>query len=212
MKKPLLIASIPVESPQDLLKVRNVAGVDFTELRVDYLDDPSYIDYSVLPKNVVVTLRDVAEGGVKQHRDEIKLRLISSLNELDLIYDVEMSFVKKYNISYVGKIVSVHIIEPSKIDLKSVRKDVEVFMDKAFIVKVATKPFPRYKTFLIDLLELGDNIAVMTIDTDYVERVAFTLLGSKLLYCYIDKPTALGQLKCDKAKQILTVLMKNFME
>lgn len=209
VKKPLLIASIPVESPQDLLKVRDVAGVDFTELRVDYLDDPSYIDYSVLPKNVVVTLRDVAEGGVKQHRDEIKLRLISSLNELDLIYDVEMNFVKKYNISYVGKIVSVHIIEPSKIDLKSVKKDVEVFMDKAFIVKVATKPFPRYKTFLIDLLELGDNIAVMAIDTDYVERVAFTLLGSKLLYCYIDKPTALGQPKCDEAKQILTALMKN---
>lgn len=206
IKKPLLIASIPVESRRDLVAIRSVSGVDFIELRVDYFEDPLVIDYSDLPKNTIITLRDVAEGGVKHHSDLVKLKLIDILNGVGLLYDVELSFVKRYNVKYEDKIVSMHITRPSGIDLRSVKRDVELYMDKAFAVKVATKPFPGYKAFLAELLELGDNVAVMPMETSYIERLAFALLGSKLLYCYANKPTAPGQPRCDEIKHILSII------
>lgn len=206
IKKPLLVASIPVESLQDIRGISRINNVDLIELRVDYLDNPLAVDYSNLPKNTIITLRDIAEGGVKHHNDSAKLKLIDILNSIGLLYDVEISFVKRYNVEYEGKIVSIHIMTPSGVDLESIKRDVEHYMGKAFAVKVATRPFPGYKAFLAELLELGDNIAVMPIGTNYTERIAFALLGSKLLYCYVDKPTALGQPKCNEVKHILTVL------
>lgn len=205
-RRPLLVASIPIETPQNLLAVHSVSSADLIELRVDYLDDPLAIDYLGLPRNVIITLRDVAEGGARYHSSLVKLKLIDVLNKIGLLYDVELSFVKKYNVKYEGKIVSVHIMRPSDVDLKAIKKDVELYMDKAFVVKIATKPFPGYRAFLVELLELGGNIAVMPIGTSYFERIAFAFLGSKLLYCYIDKPTAPGQPRCDEVKHILTIL------
>lgn len=206
IKRPLLVASIPIESLQDLSTVHNVSNIDFVELRVDYLEDPLAVDYPSLPKNTIVTLREVDEGGVRYHDSSVKLKLIDILSRIGLLYDVELNFVKKYNVEYEGKIVSVHIMNPDNTDLRAIRRDVEIYMDKAFVVKIATKPFPGYRAFLAELLELGDNIAVMPIGTSCAERVAFALLGSKLLYCYIDKPTALGQPRCDRVKLVLTML------
>lgn len=203
---PLLVASIPVEGLHDLMTIHRISDIDFIELRVDYLDNPLVVDYSSLPKNIIITLRDVAEGGVRHHSSAIKLKLIEVLNNLGLLYDIELSFVKKYNVKHEGKIVSIHIMDPSNVDLKAVKRDVELYMDKAFMIKVATKPFPGYRIFLMDLLELGDNIAVMPMETSCIERIAFALLGSKLLYCYINRPTALGQPKCSKVKYILKLL------
>ncbi|MEM1896857.1 MAG: type I 3-dehydroquinate dehydratase [Ignisphaera sp.] len=199
------MASIPVRYADDVLKVYSCCtDVDFIELRVDYSDDPLSINYSLIKNSkIIVTLRDVQEGGVKKHSDEIKLSLLNKLVELGIMYDVEMRFVKEYGVDYRNKIVSIHILNPYSIDLKSVKKDVESFIDKAFVVKVATKPFPGYRTFLMELLELGDNVAVMPIGSSPIERIAFALLGSKLLYCYIYTPTASGQPKCDEIKQIL---------
>lgn len=208
MNKPLIVASIPINSIHDVTKIYSVGDVDFIELRVDYLDNPMIIDYTLLPRNIIITLRDINEGGAKYHNDSIKLQLIDILNKLDIMYDVEISFIKKYNISYINKILSVHIIEPHKINLRNIREDVENYMSKAFAVKIATKPFPGYKTFLVELLELGDNIAVMPMETNSIERLAFALLGSKLLYCYVDKPTAVSQPRCNDVQHLLMLLRK----
>lgn len=207
MKKFFLVASIPVESVDNIKKMYVIKDVDFIELRVDYLENPLAIDYeSINASNIIVTLRDVEEGGVKKHKDSIKLALLNKLTTLGIMYDIEINFIKKYNVDYIDKIVSIHILNPDRVDLNLIRKDVEMFVDKAFVVKIATKPFPGYKKFLIELLELGDNIAVMPIGVNPVERIAFALLGSKLLYCFIDKPTASGQPRCNDIKRLLSML------
>lgn len=204
----MLVASIPIEVAEDLKKVYEAKGVDLVELRVDYSDNPLSIDYSLvkgLP--VIVTLRDIDEGGLKRHGDEVKLRLLNILNKLGVMYDVEMRFIEKYGVDYENKIVSIHIMDPREIGRESIKNKVKKFINKAFVVKVATKPFPGYKSFLMELLELGDNVAVMPIGVDPIERIAFALLGSKLLYCYIDKPTALGQPSCSEATKVLNTVL-----
>lgn len=204
----MLVASIPIEVADDLKRVSVVRNVDLVELRVDYSDNPLSIDYSLIKGlPVIVTLRDVDEGGLKKHNDEVKLKLLDILNKLGLMYDVEMKFIEKYSVDYENKIVSMHILDPKGIDKKYIKNKVKKFLNKAFIVKVATKPFPGYKSFLVELLELGDNVAVMPIGVDPVERIAFAFLGSKLLYCYIDKPTALGQPSCSEVTKVLNTVL-----
>lgn len=206
-RKAMIVASIPIEKTKDIENIPTVKGIDLIELRVDYCDNPLSIDYTLV-KNlpVVVTLRDVDEGGAKAHDDRVKLNLLAKLSELGIMYDVEMKFVNKYGIDYENKVVSIHVLDPNRIDKEFIKNEVKKFMGKAFIVKIAVKPFPSYKQFLVELLELGENIAVMPIGVDPTERIAFTLLGSKLLYCYIDKPTAPSQPRCSDVLEVLNAI------
>lgn len=215
--KPLLIAALPVRSVKDIEKMRYVVDlvdlVDLVELRIDYMDDPLALDYEGLKnEKVLVTLRDAAEGGVKKHPDSVKLKLLKKLNDLGMLYDVEMLFIEKYEnkVVYEGKIVSHHIFDTSRpIDTEGLRQKARRYLDKAFIVKVVTVPFPGYRTFLTSLLELGDNVAVMPMSTNPQERIAFTLLGSKILFCCIETPTALGQIRCSDVKTVLDTITKH---
>lgn len=204
----ILVASIPIETAEDMGKVLKIKGVDLIELRVDYSDNPLALDFSIVKDlPVIVTLRDADEGGVKKHKDDVKLKLLNKLSELGIMYDLEMNFVEKYDVNYENNIVSMHILNPKRVDKEIIKNKVKKFSGKAFAVKIATKPFPGYRTFLIELLELGNNIAVMPIDVDPVERIAFALLGSKLLYCYTDKPTASGQPSCVDASKVLSLVL-----
>lgn len=213
VEKPLLIAALPVRSAKDVERMREVVDiVDLVELRVDYMDDPLALDYEGLRSDkVLITLRDVAEGGAKKHADEVKLKLLNRLDDLGMLYDVEMLFIEKHGneVNYEGKIVSHHIIDSSHpIDAEGLRGRARKYLDKALIVKVVTVPFPGYKTFLTSLLELGDNVAVMPMSTNPQERIAFTLLGSKILFCCIETPTALGQIRCSDVKAVLDTITK----
>ncbi|MEM2200973.1 MAG: type I 3-dehydroquinate dehydratase [Ignisphaera sp.] len=204
----MLVASIPIGTAEDLGKVLKIEGVDLIELRVDYSDNPLAIDFSLVKDlPVIVTLRDAYEGGVKEHKDEVKLKLLSKLSKLGIMYDLEMKFVEKYGINYENNIVSMHILNTRGVDKEIIKSKVKKFSGKAFAVKIATRPFPGYRTFLVELLELGNNIAVMPMDVDPVERIAFALLGSKLLYCYTDKPTASGQPSCTEASKVLSLVL-----
>lgn len=209
INKPLLVAALPVASIEDLKKIEHVRNhVDLVELRVDYMDNPMLIPYeNFTQEKILVTLRDHSEGGVKKHSDEVKLQLLKRLYDLGMLYDVEMMFLEKYSyVNYEDKIVSYHIFDPSNVDLNKIKEMIEKYMNKALIVKIATVPFLGYKSFLASLLELGDNIAVMPMSTNPQERIAFTLLGSKLLYCCIERPTALGQVRCIDVKIILDTI------
>jgi len=209
--KPFIIAALPIKKAEDVVVVDNVKYVDLVELRVDYMDNPLTIDYTALKnKKILVTLRDVSEGGVKEHPIEVKLKLIKTLKDLGILYDVEMMFAEKYGVDCEDAIASLHIMNPSQTDLSRVRDMVRKFVDRAYIAKIATMVFPGYRTFLTSLLELGDNIAVMPMSRDpslgttiMLDRIAFTLMGSKLLYCSLGMPTAPGQPKCEDIVAIL---------
>jgi len=209
--RPLVVAALPIRSPNDVWKAFGIRDVDLVELRVDYMEDPMELDYSALKgKNVIVTLRDVAEGGVKEHPVEVKLKLLKILSELDILFDVEMEFVEKYGVDYEGNIVSMHIMDPARVDLTGLKNRVKKFLDKAFVVKIASMAFPGYRALFASLLELGDNVAVMPMSKDValsrviaLDRIAFTLMGSKLLYCSIEAPTAPGQPRCRDVLEIL---------
>lgn len=208
VSRPLIIAALPVREPRDISKILSVRNiVDLVELRIDYMEDPFKLDYYALKdERVLITLRDVEEGGFRKHPDETKIRLLKMLDDYGMLYDVEMRFLEKYGgvISYENKIVSYHNFSNEGIQNQSIlRENVRAYSDKALIVKVATTPFPGYRSFLMSLLELGDNIAVMPMSPNAQERLAFTFLGSKILFCCIDTPTALGQIKCDHVRVII---------
>jgi len=202
----LVVASIPIRRVEDLKKINNALDADLIELRVDYMENPLDIDYSVLPRDkVIVTLRDINEGGVRFHEPQIKVSLYRALWDMGIRYDVEMSFLNRYDIPYENSIVSIHIMDnPPKIDVLC--QQIMKYIDKAFVVKIATKPFQGYKSYLARLLELGDKVAVMPMDVDPIERIGFSLLGSKLIYGYVDEPTASGQMHYKKIREILNTL------
>ncbi len=192
-----LVASIPIKKPGEVGLVLNEAFADLLELRVDYMKDPTELDYGFLRnRNVIVTLRDFKEGGYVRHDDAVKERLLRKLKDMGVMYDVEMSFISRYNVDYEGEIVSLHIIDGSKVDKPSIEEKVRFYSSRAYVVKVASVPFPGYRGFLASLLEASENVAVMPIGTNALERIAYAFLGSKLLYCYAKEQTAPGQPRC----------------
>lgn len=219
LSKPLLIAALPlsgaVEIEEVIRKVRAATDsglVDLVELRVDYMDNPAEFDYGQIKgEKVLVTLRDFSEGGARRHPDNLKLRLLKFLDELGILYDVEMRFIENYGdaVNYEGKVVSYHNFDTTRrITFEELRDKVGRYLDGALIVKIATVPFPGYRSLLMSVLEMGDNIAVMPMSSNPQERIAFTLLGSKILFCYLESPTALGQVRCNDARLILDTINK----
>jgi len=117
-------------------------------------------------------------------------------------YDVEIAFLEKYDVPYENSIVSMHIFgDPPKLDY--LHRQIMRYLDKVFAVKMASKPFSGYKSYLAKLLELGSNIAVMPMSIDPIERIGFALLGSKLIYGYVDEPTVPGQSHYRKLREML---------
>ena len=205
-RRPLVVASIPIKSSEDLRTALSISDADYVEIRLDYFDDPNSIDYTVFRgRNVIATLREHSEGGAKRFDPETKKRLIKLWRDLGILYDVEISFVERHGVDYEDAIVSIHLFDKPK-SLREIRSSVKRYVDRAFAVKIATIPFKGYKKFLAGLLELGGNIAVMPMSTDPVERIAFALLGSKLVYGYVTEPTARGQMHYRKVLEILKTL------
>jgi hypothetical protein len=71
-------------------------------------------------------------------------------------------------------IVSIHVFDEVP-PLSSIVSAVTKYLDRAFAVKVAVKPFKGYKAFLASLLELSDNVAVIPMGVEEAERAAFAL-------------------------------------
>jgi 3-dehydroquinate dehydratase-1 len=196
-RKPIVIASLPIRSPQDLLKIGIADDADLVEVRLDYMDNPLSIEPDLLARfrdRIIVTIRDRSEGGLREVDEHLKAEYLSRLDKLGLLYDVEISFVEKHRIPYDGKILSIHYISrlPTKEEIIS---RINVYAEKAFVIKIAVNNMKGYKELLASLLEAGyDNIAVMPMGSDPLERIALTLMGSKLIYGYIETPTAPGQM------------------
>ncbi|MEM1873666.1 MAG: type I 3-dehydroquinate dehydratase [Acidilobaceae archaeon] len=199
-RRPLIVASLPVRSLSDIEKARRVVGPDLVELRLDYAESLAEIPVervATLDRSVIVTIREQSEGGVKPVESRAKARYLLRLHELGVLYDVEASFIESNSVPYEGKIVSAHYLRrlPTESELQSL---IERYADRAFCVKIAIQPAPGYRRLLSSALDLGyDNVAVMPLSSDPRERLAFALLGSMLVYTYIEEPTAPGQLRYD---------------
>ncbi len=196
IRRPLIVASLPIRTTADLDLINDIKETDFIELRLDYMENPALIDPEKFVKyrsKVIVTIREASEGGVRVVDASWKSMYLKKLYDLGIMYDVEASYLRRYEVPYEGMIVSVHYIDrlPSREEIIEI---ITRYADKAYSVKIAVKAFKGYRTLLSSLLDMGyNNLSLMPIATDPIERLAFGLLGSKLIYGYVSEPTAPGQ-------------------
>lgn len=210
-RKPIVVASLPIRTPGDLEKIKVASDADLVELRLDYMDNPLSIEPELLRRygeKIIVTIRDRSEGGLREVDESLKAKYLSKLDELGVVYDVEISFVERHRIPFVGKILSIHYISnlPSK---EEVISRIRGYAEKAFVIKIAVNNMKGYKELLASLLEAGyDNIAVMPMGVDPLERIALALMGSKLIYGYVETPTAPGQMHYREIIEILRCIYR----
>ena len=202
-----LVIALPVRSLEDLKLVPTLDS-DLVELRLDYLKRPEDFDISLIEDikdRVIVTVRDPSEGGVKEVDEDWKASLYKKLHDMGVLYDVEARFLRKRkDIPFEGKIVSAHFFDrvPSIKEVEEIFKDFE----EAWIKKLAVTTREGYKELLAHFARKG--FAIMPIGSDPIERIAFAILGSELIYASLDKglETAPGQMSYKKVKEILSCL------
>lgn len=201
----LVVASLPIRSCDDLTKIVNFYDADYVELRLDYSKSlPSIDKIEKYKDKIIVTIRDTKEGGINHISHEEKISYLNQLHKKGILYDVEAIFAKEYNVPVEGKIVSVHYFDevPTYDEVYTLIKD---FIHKAWIIKVAVIGKKGYRELLVKLLDLT-NVAVMPMAVDPMERIAFSLLGSKLIYGHVGEETAKGQMHYKTIKKILGYL------
>lgn len=213
VKKPLIVASLPIMSVDDLERVKHIRDADLIELRLDYLRNPLSIDPRDLAQyrdRIIITIRETSEGGVNSVDGRRKAEYLERLYELGVLYDVEASFIEKYSVPYKGKIVSAHYMDQMP-PLEHLEALVNRYAREALILKIALIASRGYRGVLARLLDMGyDNIAVMPLGSDpsvSMDRIALSLMGSRLLYGYVDKPTAPGQMHYREAIDIINCIM-----
>jgi len=202
-----LVIALPVRSLEDLKLVPTLDS-DLVELRLDYLKKPDDFDLSLIEDikdRVIITVRDPNEGGVKEIDEDWKASLYKKLHDIGVLYDVEARFLRKRkDIPFEGKIVSAHFFDR----VPSIKEVEEIFkgFEEAWIKKLAVTTREGYKELLAHFARKG--FAVMPIGSDPIERIAFAILGSELIYASLDKglETAPGQMSYKKVKEILSCL------
>jgi len=202
-----LVVALPVRSLEDVKLVPTLDS-DLVELRLDYLKRPEDFDPSLIEDikdRVIVTVRDPSEGGVKEVDEDWKASLYKKLHDMGVLYDVEARFLRKRkDIPFEGKIVSAHFFDR----VPSIKEVEEIFkgFEGAWIKKLAVTAREGYKELLAHFARKG--FAIMPIGSDPIERIAFAILGSELIYASLDKglETAPGQMSYKKVKEILSCL------
>ncbi|WP_054845076.1 type I 3-dehydroquinate dehydratase [Sulfuracidifex tepidarius] len=107
-----VVASLPIKGKQDLSKVKDISS-DMMELRLDYVEDPSFIleelDYlRSFRDRVIFTIRSIQEGGVKHVNEEVKAKIYEHLHDLNFIVDVEAEFASRHK-THVDENTIVHV-------------------------------------------------------------------------------------------------------
>jgi 3-dehydroquinate dehydratase-1 len=202
-----LVVALQLRSLDDVRKVGGI-DADFVELRVDYLERPETFDPSVLEEfrdKVIVTIRDPSEGGVRKVDDGWKARTLKRLHDMGVKYDVEARFLRKFSdVPHEGEIVSVHYFDrvPSVGEVEDALRGLE----SAWVRKIAVIGKPGYKELLAKFA--GKGFAVMPMAVNPLERIAFAVLGSELVYASLGEgmETAPGQMDYRKAKELLKCL------
>ncbi|AWR94845.1 type I 3-dehydroquinate dehydratase [Acidianus brierleyi] len=199
-----IVASLPVYNIGDLEKIKRI-DADFIELRLDYMDklEVNLDSLNEYRSKLIFTIRDKSEGGYKEIPDAEKSAFLKELYSKGFLYDIEASFLQRELVPHKGKIVSAHYFDhiPSFEELEDIIRKYR----EAYIIKFALVGKENYREILIKLLRY-ENIAVMPMNVDPLERIAFSILGSKLIYGYVDIPTASGQMHYKDIKRIFQLL------
>ena len=201
----LVVASLPIRKEEDIQKIPNFYDADLIEIRLDYLGKLIPIEkLEKFKEKIIVTIRDPCEGGINPIEPKEKTEYLTKLNEKGFLYDVEARFAKMHNVPTRNKIVSVHYFDkvPSFEEVYEMIKD---FIETSWLVKVAVIGKPGYKSLLSKILEL-EKVSVMPMGVNPLERIAFSILGSKLIYGHTGEETAKGQMHYKTVKQILSYL------
>lgn len=191
-----------------MMKLVPTLNSDLVELRLDYPKKPEDFDLSLIEDikdRVIVTVRDLSEGGIKEVDEDWKASLYKKLHDMGVLYDVEARFLKKRkDIPFEGKIVSAHFFDR----VPSIKEVEEIFksFEEAWIKKLAVTTRKGYKELLAHFARKG--FAIMPMGLDPIERIAFAILGSELIYASLDKglETVPGQMSYKKVKEILSCL------
>ncbi len=211
MRRPIVVGSIPVRSLDALQKKISdkARHCDLVELRLDYLPLLSSKIIEMLnpfADKCILTVRSVDEGGINQFPEDIRVAFLSEAAEKGFLIDAELSACMLAGIRPF--IASMHFFreipdEPMLSDLA--RKAGE----SAKHVKIAYVPFPGVRSRMVNLLEEFTNLSVMEMGGNPESRIAFSLLGSELIYCHLGDPTASGQMDCPRAVKMVDCLWNN---
>ena len=79
-------------------------------------------------------------------------------------------------------------------------------IEKAWIRKIVVVGKDGYRELLVRFARKG--FAVMPMAVDPLERIAFSILGSELVYANAGEATALGQMDYRRAKEIIQVICR----
>lgn len=202
MNKPLIVISLPIEEV-DKFDFSN-KKFDLIEVRLDYKKNIDIQDLEkllFLKEKLILTIRDINEGGIFPVKDEIKVKIYKKAFDYGIKYDIEERFLQKHSLPYENMIVSSHYPD----SLPSVSELIEKFKkyNNLFSAKVAVKNLNGYKSTLAKFLELFKDATVIPLGAIWYERISFSLLGSKLLYVYDKVPTGNGQPNYDDAIRVL---------
>ncbi len=205
---PKLVVALPVKELKDLNRIELLINdVDLVELRLDYLSkfDVDILDlFSKYKEKLIITLRDKDEGGVNYIDPAFKANFVRRMEREKFMYDIEARFALRYQVNVKDKIVSIHYFD----NLPEFTEVKEIFdkFDEAYLRKIAVIAKRGYRELLMRVLDNYDNAVVMPMGVNGVERIAFSLLGSKLIYAHAGEETAKGQLHYKDVRRILNQL------
>lgn len=174
------------------------------ELRLDYMaaiDTGMLKLIAPLKERVILTVRDPSEGGINKFPDSIKFRFLKAASEEGFRCDTEAAFMIRHP-SLNSFIVSMHYIG-KEVDLAQIYGAMNQLSGRYDYFKIAGEVGPETREKLISLLNSGSRIAVMEIGGDPMARIAYSILGSSLIYCHLGEPTAKGQIQCQRVSDII---------
>ena len=205
------MGSIPVRSMDSLeQKIRDAEGTcDLIELRLDYLQE---IGLDILEPlkpfagRCIITLRSQDEGGINHIPEDIRVAFLTEAVKEGFMVDVELAASLRTNIRPF--ISSMHFLKelPEESTISGLVGKASGICKH---VKIAYVPSPGSRSRVVHILEETKNLSIMEIGGGPESRIAFSLLGSEIIYCHLGDPTAPGQMECSRAVKIIDCLWKN---
>ncbi len=208
-----VVASIPAnENVRELIEKAKEVGVDFVELRLDYLPEPpgsemeEWISYAKeAGLGVIVTVRHPTEGGVYDwgvRRFDVYERAWRAGADY---CDVELRFAREMKCKLI---LSEHLRKLPPLEVlwgsaKKAKKYNAVYKLASF---VSEDEWGKMVDYFVRLRRMVD-VAMMPMGEGTERlRIALGVLGSYFVYGSITKPTAPGQVEVSKLVKVLSAL------
>lgn len=224
--KPLVCASIMEKSLQDFIQVSQKTGdADLIEIRVDSLKNPTADTVNKLLRQVakksgmdtILTVRPVKEGGLFKGTENDRKKLLeaglqgASYVDLELNMPFLSEIMDKASAAGTKVIVSHHDFRatPKNEDMMSLLQlELETGADIAKLAVMAKnlKDVLRLLEVTLEASKHGEICTVSMGEHGKLTRMAAPLFGSVLLYGYVSRPTAPGQLSVAEVRQALEIL------